>query len=113
MSEHAAIACTLTGGDYGERIRWIADLNTRSLRRYKEAGLTLRLFYETEARADVEQFVRQEQACCGFLTFELDQAEGMLRLTVHAPEEARSVAKIVFRELLGGEAGVPACGCCP
>lgn len=65
------IACTLGAGDYQERVRWIADLNQRSLRDHHRDDLTLRIDYEAGALADVEEHVRQEAACCAFLTLSL------------------------------------------
>ena len=108
------IACTLGAGDYQERVRWIADLNQRSLRDHHRDDLTLRIDYEAGALADVEEHVRQEAACCAFLTFQVERHRDYVHLTVTAPEEARLAADSLFEDFIasGSSTRAQTCGCC-
>lgn len=114
MTSETPVACTLGARDYAERIRWIAALNERSLRRHEQSDLTLRLIYGTAARADVERLVAQERACCAFLHFDVaDSSEGLV-LSITAPERAREAAEEIFGEFTTAKPGgrSSACGCC-
>ena len=48
--------------------------------------------------------MRQEQACCAFLTFEMHEETDAVTLTINAPEEARSMADALFEAFLPSEA---------
>jgi hypothetical protein len=52
----------------------------------------LGLTYDRCAAAAVHEFVRREQACCGFLRFDVRESADAVRLTITAPPEARSSA---------------------
>ena len=56
------------------------------------AGLT----YDRPAAADVHGFVRREQACCGFLRFDVRESADAVHLTITAPPEAQSAADELF-----------------
>jgi hypothetical protein len=66
VADQRPIACTLTAGDLRDRLAWIAALNWDELRGYDRAGLMLRLRYSPQARQQVAELMRQEQACCAF-----------------------------------------------
>ena len=114
MPSEAPIACTLGAGVDAERVRWIAALNERSLRRHEQSGLTLRLIYDAAARSDVERLVAQEQACCAFLSFEVAEAAEGLVVSISAPERAREAAEAIFGEFTASKPNerASACGCC-
>ena len=92
MVDAPLIACTLAPGKFKDRLAWIAALNKDALRKYERRGLVLELNYAPEARERVHEMVRNEQACCAFLAFELHEAGNEIRLTVTAPERAREAA---------------------
>ena len=108
--EAAPIACTLTSGEHKDRVSWIAALNRDALRGHKRRDLVLELRYAPEARARVNEMVRNEQACCGFLAFDLHEAEGEIRLAITAPEAAREAADSLFEQFLA-RAAAPSCAC--
>ena len=108
--EATPIACTLTPGEHRERVSWIAALNRDALRGHRRRDLVLELRYAPEARARVHEMVRNEQACCGFLTFDLHEAEGEIRVTITAPEAAREAAGNLFEPFVA-QAATPACAC--
>jgi hypothetical protein len=60
------------------------------------ARLVLELTYDRSAAADVHEFVRREQACCGFLHFEVRESADAVHLTITAPPEAESAADELF-----------------
>ncbi len=104
-AEQQPIACTLTAGDHRDRLAWIATLNRDALRGYDRADLTLRLRYARQAVQQVAELMRQEQACCAFLTFEMHEQTDAVTLTIKAPEEGRSTVDALFEAFLPPKAG--------
>ena len=94
--DEAPIACTLGAGDFRERLAWIAALNADALRAVRLDGLTLELAYAPQALDRVRQLVRQEQACCAFLTFEVREEAEAIRVRIEAPETVRDAIDAVF-----------------
>ena len=99
-ADQQPIACTLTASDLRDRLAWIATLNRDSLRGYDRSGLTLQLRYAPQAVQQVGELMRQEQACCAFLTFEMHEQTDAVILTIKAPEEARSTVDPLFEAFL-------------
>ena len=92
----APVACTLGAGDFRARLDWIAELNKAALRQHLREDLRLELTYAAEARTQVLEMVRREQECCAFLTFQVRDEPGLVRVTIVAPEAAREAAETVF-----------------
>jgi hypothetical protein len=90
------IACTLSSNDLRDRHAWIADLAPDGLLSHQRSDLALHLWYKTDVIGRVRQMVRQEEACCAFLTFETHEKPDEARLTIKAPEAAREVADALF-----------------
>lgn len=108
------IACTLDAGNLKERLDWIADLNARALRGTRRDDLTLVLDYAPDAIDDVRRMVSGEQACCTFLAFDIAENDGIVRVTIAAPETAREAAEALFEPFASRSAGTQAraaCGC--
>jgi hypothetical protein len=78
------IACTLSAN--AERRTWIAALARDALRSGERDDLTLRLQFTPEAVQHVRDMVRNEQACCSFLAFEIDERCDELWVTITAPD---------------------------
>jgi hypothetical protein len=95
-SESPPIACTLGPGDFVDRVGWIRELSAKSLRSHRRDGLMLELTYGRCAAADVHQLVRREQACCGFLRFDVRESVDAVHLTITAPPEAQGAADELF-----------------
>jgi hypothetical protein len=108
--EASPIACTLTPGAYKDRLAWIGALNKDALRKYARRDLVLELSYAPEARERVREMVRNEQACCAFLGFELHEAGNEIHLIITAPETARKAADALFEQFVAN-APAPSCGC--
>ena len=113
-SNDIPIACSLGAGDYLARKRWIADLNQRSLQGHRRDDLTVHIDYQADALDEVENLVRQERACCAFLTCEIEQRPGSVHLRVTAPEDARLAADTLFEDFIasGPSTRAQTCGCC-
>jgi len=105
------IACTLAPGAFKDRLAWIAALNKDALRTYARRDLVLELSYAREARERVHEMVRNEQACCAFLAFELHEAGNEIRLTVTAPEGAREAADALFAQFVASAPAPSSCAC--
>jgi hypothetical protein len=96
--EQQPIACTLSGEARQDRRAWIARLVRDALRGSERDDLTLRLRFALEAVRRVQDMVRKEQACCSFLTFEMDKRPQEIWLTIRAPEAARAAADALFAQ---------------
>ena len=99
-ADQQPIACTLTAGDLRDRLGWIATPNRDALLGHDRADLTLRLRYAPQAVQHVRSLMRQEQACCAFLSFEMHEQPGEVTLTVKAPEQARAAIDELFEPFL-------------
>jgi hypothetical protein len=95
-TESQPIACTLGAADFKVRVGWIRGLSAKSLRSHHSNGLMLELTYDRCAAADVHEFVRREQACCGFLRFDVRESADAVHLTITAPPEAQGAADELF-----------------
>jgi hypothetical protein len=100
MKHSQPVACTLVGGDFQERIAWIATLTRDALQNYDRNDLVLNLRYAPEAASRVRAMMRREQACCAFLTFEMQEHPDEVRLTIMAPENARAVTDALFEPFI-------------
>jgi hypothetical protein len=109
--EASPIACTLTPGAFKDRTAWLAALNKEALRKYQRRDLILELSYAPEARERVHEMVRNEQACCGFLAFELHETRNEIRLTVTAPETTREAADALFEQFVVNAPAPSSCAC--
>ena len=90
------IACTLSGEARQDRRAWIAALVRDALRGSERDDLTLHLRFAPEAVQRIQDMVRKEQACCSFLTFEMEERPRELWLIIRAPEAARAAADVLF-----------------
>ena len=106
-ADQQPIACTLTADGLRDRLTWIATLNRDALRGYDRADLTLRLRYAPQAVQRVGELMRQERACCAFLTFEMHKERDVVTLTIKAPEEARTTVDALFEPFLPAKAPSP------
>lgn len=109
--ETPPIACALAPGEFRDRLAWIAALNKDALRKYERRDLVLELSYALEARERVREMVRNEQACCAFLAFELHEVGNEIRLTVTAPEMSREAADTLFEQFVANAPAPSSCAC--
>ena len=96
--EPQSIACTLLGEARQDRLAWIATLMRDALWSSERDDLTLRLRFAPEAIQRVRDMVQKEQACCGFLTFELDERPDDVCLIIKVPESARATTDELFEQ---------------
>jgi hypothetical protein len=111
-SKTPPIACTLTAGNFNDRIAWIGELTRDALRSYERQDLVLDLRYAPEAAGRVREMVRKEQECCASLTFELHEDVDGIQLTITAPEQAREAADQLFEQFVASAPMKPELGCC-
>jgi hypothetical protein len=102
--EKQPVACTLQADDLRERLAWIATLTREALHGFVRTDVTLTLRYDPGSVRRVREMVRQEQACCAFLMFEMHELPDEVRLTIKAPEEARATADALFQPFLPSHA---------
>ena len=108
--EAPLIACALAPGEFKGRLASIAA-NKDALRNYVRRDLVLELRYAPEARERVLEMVRNEQACCAFLTLELDEVGNEIRLIITAPERARDAADGLFEQFVANSPAPSSCAC--
>jgi hypothetical protein len=101
----APMACTLSGADFKRRAQWLNDLTSEALVGHRVEGLTAHLIYKSDAAADVERLVHQEQQCCSFLRFDIARTSDHVELTITAPASAGDDARMLFAHLVA--AGSP------
>ena len=101
------IACTLSGEARQDRRAWITALVGDALRSSERDDLTLRLRFAPEAIPRIQDMVRMEQACCSFLTFEMDERPQEIWLTIRAPEAARAAADALFAQFTASAGPLP------
>jgi hypothetical protein len=111
ITEATPIACTLAPGAYKDRMTWIGALTRDALRSHQRYGLVLDLRYALEARDRVREMVRNEQACCSFLAFDLREEPNEIRLIITAPETAREAADTLFEQFVASAPAPSACAC--
>lgn len=109
----APIACTLSSGNFRQRLAWIATLNRHALRMRHRNGRLLELTYAPDAVDQVSEMVRREQECCAFLTFTLHREADAIRLVIEAPEAAADSLDAVFEPFEAPDAAGGGCGCGP
>jgi hypothetical protein len=111
-SKTRPIVCTLSAGNFKDRIAWIGELTRDALRSHGRQDLILDLRYAPEAAGRVREMVRKEQECCAFLTFELHEDVDEIRLMITAPEQAREAANQLFEQFVASAPTKPELGCC-
>jgi hypothetical protein len=95
------IACTLTPAAMADRGEWLRRLGAAHLveGRRSDAGLHLR--FEAAAEDEIRRWVRAEQECCAFLSFDLGRTDDELRLEVTGPPGAEPVLDGLLAALQG------------
>jgi hypothetical protein len=96
------IACTLTPGDFRERLGSIQTLTREALLSYRRNGLELTLRYAPAAVERVRAMVAGEQRCCAFLNFDVQEQPDSTVVTITAPENARDAADELFAQFIAG-----------
>lgn len=115
----APIACTLFPVEFKDRAARINKLAIEALITHHVQEDTAHLLYRLEAKDAVEQLVRQEQACCGFLSFEIMHRAAGIAVRITAPEDAKADAAALFAHFAPSSQAQPdsttrvpkACGC--
>ena len=95
------IACALTPDAMTDRVEWLRRLGASSMRGGRRVDGTLELRFDAAAEGEVREWVRAEQQCCAFLSFELDHDGRDLRLGVKAPAGAEPVLDGLLAALRG------------
>jgi len=107
----APIACNLSSTELSERLAWIRQVTTQSLKAHRLEGRTLHLTYARDARAELERIASGEQQCCGFLRFDLHDLPDAITLRIEAPAEVGADARWLFDQFLPQPIAAWPCGC--
>jgi hypothetical protein len=84
------IACSLTPGDYAQRLQEFRQLFATSLRETRREPTRLHLWLDpAAAREDeVRDLVRREQECCSFFSFSVEASQAAIRIEAAVPDGA-------------------------
>jgi MerR family copper efflux transcriptional regulator len=77
-------ACTIDPAGLRQRVDQLDSLVRRVLERRRD-GSTLAVEFPAQAAPDVRAFVVEESRCCPFFSFEVDEIDQRLRLTIRTP----------------------------
>lgn len=91
MSETSRFACTLDPDDAPRRGEQIARLARQATEHASDGERGARLTFPATAAPLVEEFVRDETACCSFFAFGVETDGESVRLHVAAPEGAEDM----------------------
>jgi hypothetical protein len=84
------LTCSLSAGEYAERLRAFRRLFALSLQqvRREPTRLQFRLDVETAGEAEVRDLLRREQECCPFFSFTVERTAGSLAVETVVPDGA-------------------------
>jgi hypothetical protein len=84
------LACSLTPGDYAQRLREFRQLFATSLQesRREPARLYLVLDAARAGEDQVRDLLRREQECCSFFTFSVQASLSVVRVEAAVPDGA-------------------------
>ena len=91
-SETIELACTLNKTEFRERRALARKEIIPKVDSYSrtDGGLKINFSNSTKTYSSVQEFVRLEQGCCGFLNFELstmsDAKDGLISLFISGPD---------------------------
>jgi hypothetical protein len=90
MKSEIPLACSLSPGDYRERLEQIREIGRQVLIAADDRGEGVRLVFADDpgVQADLAGIVEAEAACCPFLDLELGHGPEGIWLTIEAPTEA-------------------------
>ena len=94
----APIACTLTPGEYADRIGELAALAARALRTREQTVDGERLVFADSAATErqLRAVIAAEAGCCAFLRMDLQRTGEGLVLDVAGPHDARPIIAELF-----------------
>jgi hypothetical protein len=95
------IACTLTPAAMADRGEWLRRRGAEGLLAGERREGRLELRFRAAAEGGVREWVRAEQECCAFLSFEFDRGDGELRLAIGGPPGAEPVLDGLLAALSG------------
>jgi hypothetical protein len=103
------IACSLTPGDYAQRLREFRRLFATSLRETRREPTRLHLSLDpAAAREDeVRDLLRREQECCSFLSFSVETSQVAIHVEAVVPDGAEECLDDLER-MLSKALGTPA-----
>jgi len=83
-------ACSLSPGEYAERLREFRRLFAVALREVRRRSTDLHLVLDasTAGEAKVRDLLRREQACCPFFSFSVEVMPGTLVVEAAVPDGA-------------------------
>jgi hypothetical protein len=84
------LACSLTPGDYAQRLREFRQLFATSLQesRRESTRLDLVLDAATAGEDQVRDLLRREQECCPFFSFSVQSSPPVVRVQAAVPDGA-------------------------
>ena len=99
-AQDAPIACTLTPGQYQERVSDLAALGARALLGHEpiDGGERLTFTDTPGVERELRDAIAAEASCCSFLTMRLWRGPHALVLDVTGPDQARPIIAQLFAQ---------------
>ena len=93
------LACALSPVDQKTRLEEWRALRREGLIRESREGLVWTSLWRPgeDVRARLEAVIEAEKACCSFLTFELDDADGVVRVRTLFPQSVEGMLEAFIR----------------
>src|SRR3954469_17476204 len=88
MPSELPLACSLNGAEARDRLLQMAAVGEACLLDIKANTTTSRLRFRPEVRERLQSIVAAEAECCPFLSLDLSEEPGAVRLTIAAPAGA-------------------------
>lgn len=101
MTNGARFVCTLEPQEAPRRTEQVHRLASQLVEHARWDDRRTRLTFPREAGSLVEEFVRDESACCAFFAFDVERAGDATHLHVAAPEGAEEMLDALL-DALGG-----------
>lgn len=101
MSDPTRFVCTLSDEDAPRREADGHALAAEMLSHRWEGERRAELVFRARAQPLVQQFVRDESACCSFFDFTVESDDGEARLHVEAPEGAEHMLQQLVTAFTG------------
>jgi hypothetical protein len=107
MAEPIPIACSLDADSYATRLDALREVGEIAFLRAQHVadGVGADLYFRggKEIHRRLREIVQAEAKCCAFLDMKLDVEDGMLRLSISAPEDAAPVVHDLVHSFESGQ----------
>ena len=107
MTSELPLACSLRGAELRDRLGQMAAVGEAGLLAFEADSTSATLRFRPEVREGLDAIVAAEAECCPFLSLDLADEPGAVRLTISAPADAAPVLQELVAAFRGPSATGP------